>query len=173
MRIPKFPQVKQIFDYDCGAKSLEAAFLYYGLDEDYEKIMRVAGTDENGTTVNGMERALRKFKFDFHSARMTILDLKRYLRKKIPVILLLQAWPDEKIKDWSDVWTEGHYVVAVGANKKKVYFEDPWCEQLTFLTFPELQARWHDSVRGRKYRQHGLAVFGRKDHHPDRAVHMD
>jgi len=173
MRIPKFPQVKQLFDYDCAAKALEAVFLYYGLDEDYEKIIRVAGTGNNGTTVKGMESCLKHFRFDFLSKKMSIAELKRLIKRKVPVIVLLQAWPGKEVSDWKNTWDTGHYVVVVGANKRKVFFEDPWCEPLSFLTWQELEERWHDLVRGRKYRQHGIAVFGRKDHLPNTAIHMD
>jgi predicted double-glycine peptidase len=93
---------------------------------------------------------------------MTVLELKRYLHKGIPVIILLQGLSDKKISDWRNTWTEGHYVIANGIDNKKIYFEDPWHKPIKSLAFAELEERWHDIIKGHKYRYRGIAVFGQK-----------
>lgn len=47
--------------------------------------------------------------------------------RKIPVIVLIQAWLDdyEEDIDWNNIWEDGHYVVAIGSDDKYIYFEDP------------------------------------------------
>ncbi|HTW96438.1 MAG TPA: cysteine peptidase family C39 domain-containing protein [Candidatus Methylomirabilis sp.] len=178
MKISEFPCLNQVYDYDCGAKATEAVLAYYGQDVDEQTVMKMAGTTSRyGTPLKGIERTLRHFGLKLESKKMTIRVLKKYLDREIPVIILLQAWPanlKQKI-DWKNWWQDGHYVVAIGYDKKKIYFEDPMCNMRTYLTFKELQDRWHD-VLGREkkvYRNRGMAVFGhRQAFDINKAVHM-
>lgn len=106
---------------------------------------------------------------------MTIDDIKEYLKKSIPVIIVLQAWAKKRKVNWEKDWIDGHYVVAIGYTKDKVLFEDPSSFKRTYLKYDELEKRWHDvDVNGKKYYHHGIAIFGKKSQfNRDEIVHMD
>ncbi|MBU2236000.1 C39 family peptidase, partial [Patescibacteria group bacterium] len=90
-------------------------------------------------------------------------DIKKFINKKIPVILLVQAWTNIKNVNWEKDWIDGHYVVAIGYDKNKIYFEDPSSISRTHLTYNELIKRWHDTdCDGKKYVNYGIAVYGKK-----------
>ena len=88
--------------------------------------------------------------------------------------MALQAWTESKKVHWKTNWADGHYVVAVGYDRHKVYFADPSSIYPTFLTFAELEERWHDidNHNGRRYEHYGLAVTGAQPR-AQRAIHMD
>jgi uncharacterized protein len=168
MKIADFPCLNQRYEYDCGANAVKAVLEYYGQDFDERPIMKIAGTTSRfGTTVEGIKRTLKKFGLKYAAKKMTVAEVKRYIKRGVPVILLLQAWPipERKISDWKNWWADGHYVIAMGYDEKKMYFEDPMCEVRSYLSFAELQDRWHDRVGGdkKKYYNLGIAVFGRRE----------
>ena len=107
---------------------------------------------------------------------MDIGQVKNYIDKKFPVILLIQAWPDKKVKDWKNDWIDGHYVVAIGYDKNKIYFEDPSSSLRTYLYYKELEERWHDidlKKNKKKYNHLGIVVMGKKKFCEHKAIHMD
>ena len=61
-------------------------------------------------------------------------------------MVAIQAWLEtDPPPDWSKNWEDGHWVIVIGMDDEKVYFEDPailgsrgWLPQAEFL------ARWHD-----------------------------
>lgn len=150
MIIKNFPNLRQAHDFDCGATALQAVLAYYGIDERAGKIMKQVGTTETGTPIEKIKETAKKYGLKTEMAEMKIEDVKKYLGKKIPVILLLQAYGD------------GHYVVAIGCDKNKIYFEDPESIYRTFLTYEELEKRWHDVIAGKEYVNYGIAIFGKK-----------
>jgi ABC-type bacteriocin/lantibiotic exporter with double-glycine peptidase domain len=174
MKIDKFPELRQTYYWDCGAKAIQAILAYYGIDVHEETIIKLAGTTETGTPIKGLKKVIKKYGLKFDGGRMTIEDIKKYIDKKIPVILLLQAWPMKKITDWENYWDDGHYAVAIRYDKKKIYFEDPWTFFRTYLSYDELQKRWHDRVGGKEYYNYGLAVYGKKiSYNLRKIIHMD
>lgn len=175
MKIIEFPEFKQITAYDCGATALEAVLTYYGKDIKEKNIMDIAHTDTAGTTMDGLIKVVENVGLKYKTGSMTIDDIKDYIRKKVPVILLLQAWTEKPNIEWTKDWNDGHYVVAIGYDDTKVYFEDPWISSRAFLTFDELEERWHGKVKdGEKEIHSALVVFGNNNHYnPDKAVHMN
>lgn len=139
--------------------------------------MLLAGTNrKNGTTVHGVKKVLKQYGLAVKAEdKMSIANLKSYLDKKIPVIIALQAWTLKKSIDWEKDWNNGHYAVAIGYDAKKIYFEDPSSVVRTYLTYNELEKRWHDvDARGVKYINFGLAVYGKKPGRgPRKPIHMD
>lgn len=75
---------------------------------------------------------------------------------------MLKAWPEKKV-DWTKDSVDGHYVVAIGYDRRNIYFEDPYKFVRTYLSFEELEIRWHSIDEGKKYLKWGMAVLGRKD----------
>ena len=163
MKILDFPELIQTYKYDCGAKALNAVLEYYGIDVSEGEIMKIAGTDKkSGTPIEGVLKVLKKYKLKFEAGTLKISQIKRYINKKIPVILILQAWSSDKKVLWEKNWGDGHYVIAIGYDKKKIYFEDPYSVFRTYLTYKELDKRWHDKNKGKKYIHYGIAVYGKK-----------
>lgn len=161
MKILDFPELRQISEFDCGANALQSVLAYYGIEINEEEILKEAKTSQKGTSVQNIESVAKKHGLKFDSRKMTIADVKKYIDEKAPVILLVQAWSENKKTDWQKDWKDGHYVVAIGYDKTKIYFEDPYAFERTFLTFDELILRWHDAVANKQYINHGIAVYGK------------
>lgn len=174
MKLLKLPQLKQIYEYDCGATVLQSVLGYFGIEVKPHKIRKHAGTNKNGTLIVGITTTLAKHGLQYTSKQMTIKEVINFLDQQIPVILLLQAWTKKKKIDWKNDWTDGHYVVAIGHDKKKMIFADPWSFTHTFLTFDELEQRWHDKdPRGKKHINWGIAVYGKDPSIKEKLIHMD
>ncbi|MDD5182164.1 MAG: cysteine peptidase family C39 domain-containing protein [Candidatus Nanoarchaeia archaeon] len=157
-----FPDLRQYSSYDCGANAIQSVLAYYGLNVREDRIVKIAGsTAKIGTEPEGFEKIARKFGFKCRIEQMTIRDLKKSIDKKQPVVLLLQAYPDKKVLNWEKTWHTGHYAVAIGYDSKKIYFEDPSSMCRTYLSFKELDKRWHDKdAFGKKYEHAGIIFAG-------------
>ncbi|MBU0907687.1 MAG: C39 family peptidase [Nanoarchaeota archaeon] len=164
MKILNFPKLRQVYDHDCGSTAAQSVLAYYGIDIRGDRIMKLAKTSNCGTPTKGILKVLRKYNLKCISQKMSISQVKRFLDKEIPVILLIQAWSAKKDVDWENDWNDGHYVVAIGYSKNKMYFEDPSPIERTYLTFNKLKKRWHDieSSTGRAHFNLGIAVYGKK-----------
>lgn len=175
MKILRFPELRQAYDYDCGANALESVLSYYGFDVSEDRIIKKAKTTKDGTSIKGILKTIKKFRLKSKSGEMTINQIKEYIDKKIPVILLLQAWTEKKKVNWEKDWHDGHYVVAIGYDKSKFYFTDPSSVLRTYLTFKEFGERWHDiGTDGKKYIHFGIAVYGKKPKFNfKQKIHMD
>ncbi len=177
MRWIDFPNLRQTFEYDCGAKAMHAILAYYGINTNEYDVLRIARTGPRlGTSLHGMLAVAKHFRLNARIEEISIEELKKYIDKKMPIILLLQAWPNHTVKNWKNHWADGHYVVAIGYDRKKIYFEDPYSILRTYLTYKELERRWHGWGDSRKERRHnvGIIVEGRKGlYSSTRAVHMD
>jgi len=176
MKTFDFPELKQIYEYDCGACALESVFMYYDKNVFEKDIMKVAGTlPESGTSIKGMLKAIKHFGFEGELKELNIDELKKYVDKKVPVILRLQAWSQHKNTNWIKDWKHGHYVVVVGYDHKNFYFEDPWVSFRTYLKFGELIERWHDiDIDNKKYVNCGIVVIGKKKNYDyKKVVHME
>jgi uncharacterized protein YvpB len=94
---------------------------------------------------------------------MNVADLKRYIDNGIPIIMIVQAWPDETV-DWENEYDWGHYVVAIGYDDENIYFEDPASIIRTWLSYDELMMRWHTYVdQERKAKGYGIAITSKED----------
>ena len=163
MVIFDFPALRQTFNYDCGAIVLEAVLAYYGIEIREDHIIKQAKTSKNGTPIEGIVAVAKTCGLKCQSKKMKLTELKTYLKQKIPVILVLQAWTAKQKINWNKDWDDGHYVVAIGYDRSRIYFHDPSSFKYTYLTITELTQRWHDvAADGKKYFNHGIAVFGKK-----------
>lgn len=175
MEIITLPQLRQTFNYDCGAKALQTVLVYYGLEIREDKIIQGAKTDRTGTPIAGIIKFAQQHGLQVDSRSMTIADLKKYIDRKIPIIIPLQAYPTKPVVDWRNHWRDGHYVVVIGYTARKIIFEDPSSFERTYLTYRELNDRWHDQdAQGKKYYQHGIALYGLKPKFkPLKIKHLD
>ena len=175
MKLLILPKLRQTYNYDCGAKATESVLTYYGLEVREDEIMKLESTTKNGTKIKKIKEVVRRYGLKIKSGRMSVQDLKEYINKKIPVIIVLQAWASKENIDYRKDWVDGHYVVAVGYTKDKIIFEDPSAFNYTYLTYNELAARWHDiDIDGKKYFNFGMAILGKKPKFKEhKLVHMD
>ncbi|PIN94040.1 hypothetical protein COU54_00530 [Candidatus Pacearchaeota archaeon CG10_big_fil_rev_8_21_14_0_10_31_24] len=174
MDLLDFPKFRQRYEYDCGAKLLQSVLAYYGMEIREELIAKEAKTNEkSGTLIKNILKVLDKYGLKYDSKSMTIKDLKKYVSKKIPVMLLLQAWSYQNL-DYSKTFESSHWVAVIGFDKGKVIFEDPYSFKLTYLTENELDERWHGRDDNNHVNNHGLAVYGKKpEYDSKKIIHMD
>ena len=174
MKLLPFPKLRQTYGYDCGAVAIESILGYYGLEIREGVLLKLAKTTKSGTYPPNVIKTLEKYGLKCHVGEFTILDIKKYIDKKIPIILLIQAWTEKKKINWEKDWNDGHYVVAIGYDKKRIYFEDPSSLARTYLNYKELEKRWHDKDKyGKSYINFGIAVYGKKPKfNPSKKIHM-
>jgi uncharacterized protein len=165
--ILSFPNTRQSFDYSCGPGSVQAVMAYYGEDVRESVLIDLLKTDkDNGTLVKDITSFFngKGFSTDVKE-HMTTDDLKRYIDRKIPVIVLIQAWGHQSdfMKHYKETWDDGHFVVVIGYSDKNILFSDPAIFRTGYIPIPEFNDRWHDYDEGEKKTFHlGIAVYGKK-----------
>lgn len=135
--------------------------------------MKLAGTTKDGTEISGICKVLRHFGLKHFSGKLSISRVKKAIDKKHPVLIALQAYKSSELS-YAKCWDDGHYVVAVGYNDTRIYFEDPSAFRRTWLSYEELKERWHDmNVDGSKLHNWGCIIRGQPHYGKYDAVHMD
>jgi predicted double-glycine peptidase len=146
------PHVVQREDHTCGAAALLAICRYYGVGPvDEATIVRDMKLPLDGADPVHLVRALDAYGLAYEETRgMTHDALRTTLDAARPVMLALQAWG------------EGHWVVAIGYDKRGVHVEDPWLEKgRGFFGWRALANRWHD-IEGHPptpLERYGLAIW--------------
>lgn len=161
-----YPDIRQGDDSSCGPAVARSVLNFFGEDETEEDLKKVLKcTDDWGTDPTAIVNFFKKKGYKVKNHEHTIDDIITFVKKKIPVILCIQAWSDNKV-NYAKSWDHGHYVVAIGFNKKekRILFHDPSVpDQRAYLEYKELLNRWHDVDRkGVKYNNFGIAVYGKK-----------
>lgn len=160
MKILKFPNLRQTYNYDCWASALQSIMTYYWVEKREEKIIKKAKTVKKiWTDIKWLIKVLKKYNFEYDSKKMNIEDIINYIDKKIPVIVLLQAWSDKKNFNYENSYKNWHYVVAIWYDKNKLYFEDPCSFNITYINKNELEKRWHWIEKTKKIPNHWIAVY--------------
>jgi len=141
------PNMRQTFNYDCGAKALQIVFAYYGVEVREDELMSQLGCSPEGTPIANMILIAESHGFKVEAACGTSLEtLKQYIDEGYPVIILLQAWAERymTLDDWREDTDDGHYVIVIDHVNTVMVFEDPSSFHRTWLTEEDLLARWHD-----------------------------
>ena len=143
------PDVRQSTAYSCGAAALQAVMSYYGLDKRERALMDSLKTNEDaGTSPENIVRVAGENGFKaIIKEGLTIEDLERAVRDRIPVIADIEAWvgPRKAGFSWTDDWEDGHYVVVIGVDDRNVYVEDPsLLGTRGVIPREEFLDRWHD-----------------------------
>jgi len=156
------PEVIQHTSYSCGASSLHAICCYWGvgLRCDLDYIPHLESDNKAGTTPQNITYFARSAGLrvkEIHD--MEIADLKELLDQGKPVICCIQAWGDSKKykkKNYS-----GHYITAIGYDKKHIFFEDSSLPGVRgYLTYKQFEDRWHDEdIYGNIYNHYGIAIW--------------
>lgn len=161
------PNMRQTFDYDCGAKALQIVFAYYGIEVREDELMSQLGCNLEGTPVANMVALAEAYGFKVEAVcGASLEDLRAYVEGGYPVIILLQAWADNymTLEDWKEDTRDGHYVIVIDYVNNVIVFEDPSSFHRTWLTEDELNARWHDvdSLTQQKLDHFVMALKGKE-----------
>jgi predicted double-glycine peptidase len=164
------PIIQQSGEFSCGSAALLSA-IHYWLGEDLGPILHEADLWESlemniasGAEPERIAAVARKFGLQAHYfLNMKVPDLHRFLARKIPVILCIQAWPEpgETISYETDL-DHGHYVEAVGFDAERTTFMDPSLHTgYGYITNAMLPIRWHDAdPKGARQNGLGIAIWG-------------
>lgn len=110
------PCITQYFEYDCGATAYESICKYNLVGPNsHEEFIKLLKTNIKGTKVSNIKnlsKILNLNFLDFHN--MSIAHLEWFINLGKPVLCPIRAW------------SAGHYVVAIGFDDNKIYFEDPF-----------------------------------------------
>jgi len=149
------PDTIQKKNYSCGAAAIMSISRYFGRGPEYEEdfiegLKRKGMKPRIGAHPCQLAELARDLNLEIEEhERMTLGRLKSCLKNGRPVLMMLQAYGEDKkgqpLKDYRQVWDEGHWVVAIGYDRKGVFFEDPSLEAIRgYIPNKELRARWHD-----------------------------
>ena len=173
MKIIPYPETRQVFNYDCGANALVSVLVFAGLEEREDRVALLAGTTKAGTDTEGIVRVLRYYGLPRRARQqMNVNDLRRAIDAGHPTLLTLQAYR-ESSRPYRELWDDGHWVVAIGHDKRRILFEDPSAFHRTWLADEELRQRWHDLDRGKRIRQWGCTILVKGQFIPGQHLHMD
>jgi 8-oxo-dGTP pyrophosphatase MutT (NUDIX family)/predicted double-glycine peptidase len=159
----KVPVVSQDTNYTCGPAALRAVLKFYGIEVSEERLVeQLQATAEAGTTPRDLERVAREeYGLDVEAREnMGLERLRDAINDGRPVIIAIQAWYSQDYQDLKNDDENGHYVVAVGHDRKGIIIEDPSrAHGYGHLSNEHLLERWHDREEGGKpYQQYGLAL---------------
>jgi predicted double-glycine peptidase len=154
----RFPTMRQAFSYDCGAAVASTLMHFYGYDLREKEVMDQMHVTKAGTGIDHMVNFFKKYGFNVKAGPDTIESIKKNIDQCIPVIVNLQAYPDKKTGDWKKGTGNGHFVIAIGYTEKHLLFSDPSNIYDTYLTYEELEKRWHDTDIDGTYLDHFTVV---------------
>jgi len=160
-KILYIPDVLQFSDFDCGDMCVQAVMAYYGTDLNEVKLLKKLKTRKSDGT--GSEHIIEFFErqnFKVEARSMDVEDLKYFIGKKIPVIVLAQAWKKSKVK-YQKTKSYGHYMVVIGYDSRNLYFEDPAMFGKGYIPIKEFGKRWH-ALDTKEVKRLGIAVWGPK-----------
>lgn len=161
------PLVRQQTDYSCGAASSAAVLKYWGLfsGEETELHSDLETDPKEGTAPSSIVTVLENYGLAVsYEENFTVSKLRRALKAGKSVILDLQAWRTDDKTAWADLWEDGHYVVAVALDAKRLYVMDPSTDNYyAYVPLTELVERWHDyeSIDGKMVKNHQAVILAR------------
>lgn len=154
------PLTRQATDYTCGAAAIQSMFGFFGEDLNEGELAKLLKTnDQEGTDYNEIVALSKQKGYTVQVFKdMTLKDLKLHLDKNIPVLCLIQAWATKKV-DYKNDWSDGHYVVAIGYDKHKIFFMDPsTLGNYTYIDQKSFLNRWHDKNSKEELIHFGLTI---------------
>ncbi len=118
----------------CGAACLKTILAYHGVTTTEAKLTKLLGTTAaNGTRGEALVSVAKKFGLQsFIKDNSELSDLKKYLDKKIPIIV---AWFSG---------TDTHYSVVVGIDAENIYLQDPELGHLRAMHHVWFKRVWFD-----------------------------
>ena len=172
MKLIPFVELRQVFNYDCGSCAVVCCLASYDINVREDFVIQVAGTSQEGTNTAGIIKVFDYFGLRTRSGKMTVRDLRHAIDRGFPTIITLQAYGDPK--NYATGYEDGHYVVAIGYSRRRIYFEDPSAYQRTFLGDQELLSRWHDIDQdNEKVINWGCTILKKTTFRTNHCIHMD
>lgn len=156
----RVPLTRQATDYTCGVGALQSVLAFYGIEEREDDLARFLKSDpQKGTAYQNIEKYSEQRGFTVKTLKnMNLAELKTYIDSRKPVICLLQAWA-EKPTNYGKDWDDGHYVVAVGYDKKHIFLMDPsTLGNYAYVTESDFLKRWHDTDGKEKLEHFGMVI---------------
>ena len=79
IKLIEYPELRQTFNYDCGATSFQQMLVYYGYEIREDKLIKLLGTvstniEEHGTDVNAIIKVAKKFGLTVNAKPDMIID---------------------------------------------------------------------------------------------------
>jgi ABC-type bacteriocin/lantibiotic exporter with double-glycine peptidase domain len=158
------PNMVQAEEHTCGPAAVLAICAYYGVGPASEaEVERDLGTTVDGTDPDQIVACVRRYGLEVQEHRpMTTEALIACLDRRRPVVMMLQAWAEPAPRSYRDRWDHGHWVVAIGYDRRGVYLEDPALAIARgFLDYAALDDRWHDIEGEARHRveRYGVAIW--------------
>lgn len=143
----RVPLTRQATSYTCGVSALQSVLGYWGEAHREDELAKACKSNyQQGTAYQRIAKYAQSqgFKVDIRK-QMKLQELKALLDQKLPVICLIQAWPERSV-DYAKDWEDGHYVVAIGYDDSRMYFMDPsTLGNYTYIPTSQFEQRWHDT----------------------------
>ncbi|MEM7124793.1 MAG: cysteine peptidase family C39 domain-containing protein [Chloroflexota bacterium] len=116
------PNVRQRQQADCLAACAQMVLTYLGEQVDYNRLLRILDTTENGTPFSNIRRLTSLGLFVEQDEYIDDLTLvAHYLDLRLPIIIGVKTWG---LSYWRPIDTN-HAVVIVGLSDSDIYINDP------------------------------------------------
>jgi ABC-type bacteriocin/lantibiotic exporter with double-glycine peptidase domain len=173
-----FPIIRQATPDMCGAACMQGVLRYYGIEERIDEVAKGLNTNaETGTSIKDMVEYPVKSGLKSHFIKcLKAKDLIKYIDLNIPVIIMIQAYVDDITTiNWKETYDWGHWVVAIGYDSTRIIFSDPASFNRTYLTYSELDERWHACDDKDQPDPESIAIIiqGHQDFDSAELVHLD
>jgi hypothetical protein len=164
-KILKFKtKFKQLGEGCCGPNALKHIFINkYGLDVPEKRLIDISNcAQRNGASVRGILKVADTFNLNYKiKHNSSIQDLIDSVINDNPGILLVQAWPNNKVSDWSNINYSGHYIDFFGFDtlEEKIFYYDPFDGKKKNISYKKLEEVWHDEDPKNKIFYNKFAIF--------------
>ena len=121
---------------------------YFGTKKSETELGKLSAAHRyNGTTARNLVLAGKKLGYKgFYKDFSSLKDIKKYLDKKIPVIV-----------DWFS-HDDGHYSVVVGMDEKFIYLRDPELKKINKIDLVRFERVWFDFKGNVLKKKHDMFV---------------
>jgi len=157
-----FPTHRQDNVYSCGSSVVQSILTYYGIDKRQDDLSKSLHITKDGISYTDIIDKFKYYKLRTESGIMSQDNIKMYIDKHIPVIILIQAHSADK-KYSKDKYIDGHFIIIIGYDNNKFFIEDPSINNnIGYIPFDELDVRWHGygKTKNEKLDHFGIAVIG-------------
>ena len=159
------PLCLQETEYTCGIACLQSVLGSYGFIYRQEMLAKtLRARPILGTDYKEIINFVKYIGFEAYLVEnMSIDNLKTFIDDNITPLLLIQAWADDGT-NYSQDWSDAHYVIACGYDDNRIFFMDPYTlGNYTYIRNDDLKNRWHvKDEYGRIY--YGTGIIIKNDH---------